>query len=374
MKVKNLWSVMFIVFALITSCSDDNNGVDEIEQKNSEELLTAHPWKFKSQEINGQTSDFITSGSIPYIAIFNADGTFAMANFYHYEDNLPWTFDKEQIYVDEQLLNIDEISETNLKISYTDEEDGDVTLYFESEEPADAFEGDAIYGKHYKVAEAVFNSETQTMENNLSLYRFRALIEDGMATATSEKAVSLPYTIVSKTFVFVEGMSEGYEMEVDAEGDLHLLSMEYVSSGPKSASVTGTTETESAYTLSFRFTECDLSDFLTGPDWKLTEVEKNGQVTTQDLPIDLGTIWFINPLTQKIEERPTVADDVAEYLLWDFVGTPTADNIQLEVTIDGGEVLTFTVIQISLTELVFETEYNTDTYRFTFSVENEQDV
>ena len=44
------------------------------------------------------------------------------------------------------------------------------------------------------------------------------------------------------------------------------------------------------------------------------------------------------------------------------------------MTIAGGEVLTFTVIQVSLTELIFEIEYNTDTQRFTFSVENEQDV
>ncbi|WP_153630719.1 hypothetical protein [Prolixibacter sp. SD074] len=171
-------------------------------------------------------------------------------------------------------------------------------------------------------------------------------IEDGMATATSEKAVALPYTVISKTFVFVEGMREGYEMEVDAEGDLHLMPMEYVSSVPKSASVTGETGTETVYTMSFRFTECDLSGFLTGPDWKLTEVEKNGQVATKELPIDPGTIWFINPLTKKIEERPTSSNDVAEYLLWDYIGTPAADNIQLEVTIDGGEVLTFTIVQI----------------------------
>lgn len=374
MKVKNLWSVVFFFFALMIGCSDDNNDAEELDQQSTQELLTAHPWKFASQEVNSQTYDFITSNSVPYVAIFNEDGTFVMANFYYYENNLPWTFTDTQLYVDDQLLNIDEISETKLTISYIDDEQGDVTLYFEAEEPADAFQGDVLWGKYFKVAEASFNSEAQTMENNLMLYRFRAFIENEQATVTSQKAVSLPYTIVSKTFVYAEGMNEGYKMEVDASGDLYLETQEYNSTTPKSANTSESNEDWTVSTMTFRFTECDPWDLLTGPDWKLSEVEKNGQVTTENLPIDLGTIWFINPLTKKIEERPTVSDDVAAYLLWDYIGTPVADNIQLAVTIDGGEVLTFRIIQISLTELVFETEYDTDTYRFTFSVENEQDV
>ena len=374
MNVKNLRSVVIIVFTLLIGCSKDNNDVKKLTPLSTRELLTAHPWKFTSQEVNNQSYDFITSNSVPYVAIFKEDGTFVMANFHYFEDNLPWTLTDEQMYVEDQLLTIDEISETKLTLSYTDDEQGDVKLSFDAEEPADAFQGALLWGKHFKVAEASFDSETQTMENNLSLYRFRAFIEDGQATVTSRKATSLPYTIVSKTFVYAAGMHEGYEMAVDASGDLYLETQSYKSTTPKSTKTGDGSEDWTVSKMTFRFTECEPRDFLTGPDWKLTAVEKNGESTTENLPIDLGTIWFINPLSKKIEERPTAADEVAEYLLWDYMDTPTADNIQLEVTIDGGEVLTFNVLQISLTELVFETTYNTDTYRFTFSVENEQDV
>jgi hypothetical protein len=378
MKVTNIRSILFIVLVVMMGCSEDKNDVKEVDQQNTQELLTAHPWKFSKQEVNGQSSDYITSNSMPYVAIFNDNGTFAMANFYFYEDNLPWTYNEEKLYVEDQQLNIDEISETKLTISYSDDEDGDVTLFFKAEEPADAFSGDLIYGKHFKVAEAEFNSEAQTMENNLSLFRFRALIEDGTATATSEKAVNLPYTIVSKTFVFAEGMDEGYDMEVDANGDLHLVTQHYSSSAPKSANVTGNTETGTVYTMTFRFTECNPWDFLTGPDWKLTEVEKDGQVITENLPIELGTIWFINPLTNKIEEQYPSSDGVEDYSPWEYIGTPTADDIQLKITFkddDNNDFdLTFTVIQISLTQLVFETNYESASYRLTFSVDPAQEL
>ena len=361
MKTIKIWMPLLvaILFLFLVSCNDDD---DENQDNDAiKELLVAHPWKIDKQLVDGNEVDLISSEDDPYVINFEVDGVFENANFTTWYNDEEWEIVGNKLVIDGDPITIQKITSSELVVSYV-EDNASKELYFVEEETADAFPGLAIFGKSYRVLEAQYGLEEQTPENNPILFRQKVLIEEECITMSSKQLNYSSWDILSGSFVFVEEM-EGYDLKLADNGDILLVQYDYEDTSLKSGSM-------SKNVLTYR--ECNLWDFLDGPEWVLNAVEKEGVVINENLPLPLGTIWYFNSYTNMVEERDDQSDVDIEYMGWNFVGTPNNEKVEITISVEEGELQKFTMLKGNIAELELETVIDSETFLLMFEVEVDQ--
>ncbi|MCI1779473.1 MAG: hypothetical protein LKI53_05890 [Bacteroidales bacterium] len=355
--MKNLLFI-YLLFAVpaLFGCggNDDKNEINGLDEESAKEILQAHPWKISS---------FISEED-PYIIIFGENGVFESVNFSEWSHDEEWNIQNGHLVINGEYFDIAELTDSKLRLNF--EESGTKKSFiFDKEDDKAGFPTYPL-GKTYKVISGYFNGEDFTWEDNSAILRSKVLIENGSALITYSKKEDISWQAFSGSFAFSEDFDRGYEVEYRNDGDIILKWYISESNIPKS-SISGTTVKEGEIILR----ECNVWDFICGPDWVLKEVDKNGISVTENIPVQIGTIWYFNVYTGKLEERAGGTSEDTEYMNWNFTEDPTEESVHIDIETEPGETITFALMRGNIAQLELKADIDSYTYTFKFEVEDE---
>jgi len=376
-------SILFLIFLnifIFFSCSSDNNTDEEnstFDKEATMELLKAHPWKIQNQYVDGVKQNLLTEADDPYIINFLDNGFFEFANFSEWSKNEEtWQISNEKLIIDGNSFTIETITSSQLVIksnengvshSYTFTEEGDTNAFPQY-----------IIGKIYRPVSETITAEGETevitREDGHDFVQKILFEENHVMTVTDTMLYYLSWNKISESFIFLEanekdlleGENAGYEISLKNNGDLTFKYC-YIREGGVKSSESSLIEA----TIVLR--ECNIWDYLDGPNWILVGVDKNDVALDEFPDMPFGTIWFFNSYTNMIEERIDKSDKEIEYMPWEFTEEPSEENIRIDITLDQttspNEIRTFKVMKANIAELWLSTEIDEDIYNFRFAVE-----
>jgi len=368
MKKSQICLLFFVFFTFFSCSKDDDSENTNIDELAYAELLESHPWKLDYQLLNAVEED-------PYIIKFMNNGFIEVADFSEWSKNEEeWEIKDGKLIIDGMSLSIETLTSTNLVLSVTD--DGTSYSYtFKEEGDADAFP-QYIVGKIYRPVSVTETeggvTEVFEIEDGHDFTEKIWFEENNTMTVTDTMLHYLSWSKISESFIFLEGQggdlfeereNAGYEISLESTGDITLKTCYMYKESVKSSE-------SSLIEATAVLRECNLWDYLNGPDWVLWEVDKNDEALTEFSDMPLGTIWFFNSYTNMIEERTSYSDADTEYLPWKFTEEPKEENIRVDITVEPEEVKTFKMMKGNIAELELSTEIDGDTYTFKFRVED----
>ncbi|MFA6662457.1 MAG: hypothetical protein WCS56_05445 [Bacilli bacterium] len=379
MKKPTIYLIILIIF-ISFSCSNDSSTKEEtstFDEAATIELLKSHPWKIDYQLLNGVKCNLLTDQDDPYIINFLNDGFIEFANFSDWSKNEElWEISNEKLIMDGDPFSIETLTSTKLVIKCT--EDGNSHSYaFTEEGDTNAFP-QYIVGKIYRPVSGNITEEgvtdVVTIEDGYDFTQKFWIQDNNIMTMTDTMMYYLSWNKISESFIFLEehekdlleGENAGYEISLGSNGDITVKYC-YMIEGRVKSSESSLIET----TMVLR--ECNLWDYLNGPNWVLIGVDKNDVALTEFPDMPFGTIWFFNSYTKMIEERTSYSDTEIEFLPWKFTEEPSEDNIRIDITLDQtitpNEIRTFKAMKINIAELWLSTGIDGDHYNLRFAIE-----
>jgi len=379
MKKPTIYLIILIIF-ISFSCSNDSSTKEEtstFDEAATIELLKSHPWKIDYQLLNGVKCNLLTDQDDPYIINFLNDGFIEFANFSDWSKNEElWEISNEKLIMDGDPFSIETLTSTKLVIKCT--EDGNSHSYaFTEEGDTNAFP-QYIVGKIYRPVSGNITEEgvtdVVTIEDGYDFTQKFWIQDNNIMTMTDTMMYYLSWNKISESFIFLEehekdlleGENAGYEISLGSNGDITVKYCYMIEGGVKSSE-------SSLIETTMVLRECNLWDYLNGPNWVLIGVDKNDVALTEFPDMPFGTIWFFNSYTKMIEERTSYSDTEIEFLPWKFTEEPSEDNIRIDITLDQtitpNEIRTFKAMKINIAELWLSTEIDGDIYNFRFAIE-----